>query len=104
MVFIFALSYLLYAVKDTLSAVASLGATGMFIWYVYLIFTNRSIMGNMPKTWETVNKVIACVAALHCLLIAMGKTFFQFTWITMAGLIGLLTMQHVVVTNFRTNG
>ena len=102
--FMFVLAYMLYAVKDTLSSMASLGATGMFVWYVVLIFTNRGIMGNMPETWETVNKVIASVAALHCLFISLGKKFFQFTWISMAGLVGLLTMQHVVVTHFRTNG
>ena len=69
-----------------------------------LIFTNRSIIDTMPENWNTANRLIASIAAVHCLFITFGKSFYQLTWVTMAGMVALLTMQHVVATNFRTNG
>jgi len=94
MFLMFVISLMLYAVQDPLSAMASLATTGMFIWYFILVFTNRAVINDMPQSWVTFNVLIGLITAVHCLLIVLGRKFFQFTWITMAGLVFLLTIQH----------
>lgn len=100
----FILALMLFALDDFIASFASLATTGILIWYFVLIFTNRSIIDTMPENWNTANRLIASIAAVHCLFITFGKSFYQLTWVTMAGMVALLTMQHVVATNFRTNG
>jgi hypothetical protein len=82
----------------------SLGATAVFVWYFILNHSVRKSITPLPDSWNNVNGVIAAVAALHCIFIIIGSKFYQYIWITMAALIGLLTMQHVNVLFFKTNG
>ena len=105
------LMFLLMPIGGYINAIASLGAVGVFLWYVIITFMNKDILEKMPESWDNVNVLIAAVAMLQCLLIAVGalaptgrKWYFQTTWITMAFLILLMTIQHMTATFFRTNG
>ena len=104
-VLLFILSFMLLTIDGgTLLFIASLGASATFFWSFILCYNVRNSTSPMPDSWNTLNIIIAGVVALHCLFILVGKNFYQFTWITMATLIGLLTMQHVNVLYFKTDG
>ena len=104
-ILLFIMSFMLLAIDGgPLLFVASLGASATFFWYFILCYKVRKSTSPMPDSWNTLNIIIASVVALHCLFILVGNAFYQFTWITMATLIGLLTMQHVNVLYFKTDG
>ena len=104
-ILLFLLSFMLLSVEGgPLLFVASLGAAATFFWYFILCYKVRKSTAPMPETWNNVNIIIASVVALHCLFIVIGNKYSQFTWITMATLVGLLTMQHVNILYFKTEG
>ena len=104
-ILLFILSFMLLT-KDggPMMFFASLGAAGAFFWYFILSYNVRKSTVPMADSWYTINNVIASVTALHCLFILVGSKFYQFTWITMAALIALLTIQHINVLYFKTDG
>jgi hypothetical protein len=104
-ILLFLLSFMLLSVNGgPLLFVASLGASATFFWYFILCYNIRNSPTAMPDSFNNLNIIIASVAALHCLFILIGNKFYQFTWITMATLVGLLTMQHVNILYFKTDG
>ena len=117
MFLVFFLSMLSLPFGGLMTLLAGLGTTAVFIWYFILTFTMKEVR-DVPDTWYNLNYVIGGLAAIHCVLIALGASekknespknvvymwFFMATWITMALLVALLTMQHVTVTYFKTDG
>ena len=100
----FIVTVMTYAYNEKLAAFASLGALGILVWYVVIMVTNRNSLSKMPETWNTYNGIIAGLVALHFLFIAIGKALYTLTWVTMAGLAAMMTLQHVTINNFKTNG
>ena len=100
----FSLIFITYSFNEKMASFACLGTFGILVWYVILMVTNRSSLSKLPATWNTYNGIIAGLIALHFLFIAVGKAFYTFTWVTMAALAAMMTMQHVTLNNFKTNG
>jgi hypothetical protein len=80
------------------------GSFAILLWYWILQYTNRQALDKMPENWYNNNIVIAVVTIVHFLFLAMGGMFSQGTYVTMAVLVVMVTLQHVTATHFRTNG
>jgi hypothetical protein len=74
------------------------------LWYFILQYFNKNSLDVMPKNWYTQNTIISYVTTAHFLFLVVGKFFLQLTWLTMATLLVLVTMQHVTATHFKTDG
>ena len=77
---------------------------GVLVWYWILMFFNKDTLDAMPSNWNTYNTIISYVTMVHCFMFFLGSGFRMFTWVTMATLIAMITMQHIISTHFKTNG
>jgi hypothetical protein len=100
----FVIACLAYAYKDKLTAACFLCSTGILMWYVILIFDNRAKLDQMPESWHTYNYILGGLVAVQSLLVAIQEKFFICTWVTMAALVAILTIQHITITNLKTDG
>jgi hypothetical protein len=76
----------------------------ILLWYFIILYFNKDSLDVMPKSWYTQNSIISYVAAAHFLFLTVGKFFLQLTWITMATLMVLVTMQYINASHFKTDG
>lgn len=105
---IFGMAFLVYPLAGVSVFVANMLASAAVGWYGVLAVTKRNVIDEMPDSFYNVSNVINIVCTVHALLLFMGSfkkmVYFYFTWITMAALILLVTIQHITVSFYMTNG